>query len=276
MAIQNDPNAANGGTPGSQGGPVYDLRGPQPAPLAAPQPIGTPAAVPAAAFTPAQAAPAAPAGLQVIGQEEIQIAPHPTTNRFPWAPVPNPTVPIYQSVPQQPTPAPPIVELPPVAPVAAVAPAPAPEPASEPQPEPKPVPAPPSPAPITATPPISPELLQQLEATPEPAMEPVPSSPTPAPAPPPIAQPAPPPASSLEQVLPGLTPPTPQAIPQSPQPAPVVKQPERVFRIGRRLQLFYFVILIGFVLGVLLLWIGLGKPTDITQIEFLQPLLNSQ
>ena len=47
-----------------------------------------------------------------IGEEEIQIAPHPTTNRFPWAPVNNPTVPVYGTVPDQQVPPPPPPPMP--------------------------------------------------------------------------------------------------------------------------------------------------------------------
>ncbi len=58
-----------------------------------------------------------------VGEETIQIVPHPTTNRFPWAPVENPTIPIYTTLS---TPAvqaqlePPVIQL--AAPVAAAMP----------------------------------------------------------------------------------------------------------------------------------------------------------
>ncbi len=88
--------------------PVYDLRRP------ASPPPSAPATTPQTPPTVAEPTP------HVIRAETIQIAPHPTTNRFPWSPVQNPKIPGFQpdQSPELPPVQPPAVE-PPVIAVAA-------------------------------------------------------------------------------------------------------------------------------------------------------------
>ncbi len=104
--------------------------------------------------------------LVLVGEETIQVAPHPTTNRYPWPSVDNPKVPVYQATPLPPIPAPT-----PVAPPTAPEPVPDPVPESKPEPQPDPVPTPLPPiAPPVASLPVAASLVIEPPAPPaEPA-----------------------------------------------------------------------------------------------------------
>ena len=138
-------------TPSGYVSPTFDLR----APAAHAAELHTTPVAPPVMSTDERSnlAAAAPGSTVQIGEKTIEIAPHPTTNRFPWAPVDNPTVPVYTTVPQPEPPQPVLM------PVAEPTPLPTPEPA--PQPESTPV--------ETVELPIVPVAPPEPEETPLPA-----------------------------------------------------------------------------------------------------------
>lgn len=160
------------------------------------------------------------AGRVRVGEETIQIAPHPTTNRYPWASVHNPTVPVYGDVQQTSLPEPDLVLEPETG-----------QPVLE-----APVPSPPASRPPTPPSPPEPEPELHSEPVPEPLTEPV-ASPvvTPPPEPPPVAQPEPvaPPEVQEPITQPVQPPPEPEPTlppPQSPSSSkPVPRSATQIF-----------------------------------------------
>jgi hypothetical protein len=216
-----------------------------------------------------------------VGQETIQIAPNPTTNRYPWAPVNNPTVPVFAA---QPSP-----DLPP--------------PPAQPQP------APPQPVvmPQIQAPPPPPQTL------PPPPPPPPPAQPQPAPPPPPTVQPA----QLIQQVVAPQAPPGPIAdaiakaakqLPPEPVREPIISQepveeaaaphPQKhkmvrrrhahpiysdstrtvweVLHIGRPDHLIRFIVVL--IVGVVFFmgWLAIGSPTEPFDIPVIEYILNSE
>lgn len=190
------------GGPGSQQeyeSPVFDLhsaQGQQGQAAAQPAATAGPQVIPDSGQT--RFDPNAVPGARVkIGEETIPIAPHPTTNRFPWKPVQNPTVPVYGTV-QQPEPLPPpdpnlvfeevASEAPkqppkpvePEKPAVPEVPQPKPQPLPEPQPKPEP-----EPQPQTQAPKIEQQAVVEMKVATEPAPPTAAPLPRPTPTPPP-------------------------------------------------------------------------------------------
>lgn len=231
--------------------------------------------------------------------ETIQIAPHPTTNRFPWAPIENPTVVVQTAAAYQPVPKPqPVFVPPPVyadAPVLIVQTPPPPLLVDNPQIIPMPQRPPNQPPPIIVFPPRAPTL----------PIDPPPIQPlTPMPMPLAVLQVQPPlpvrPVAPIEVTLslakPSIRPvlsagtntstitmADSSATPPKrlgPQPAHIyseyTKEAWGVFRpntLLRILKLGFVLLVVGATVG---LWMYSGKPTSIQNIPFVQLILNAQ
>lgn len=229
--------------------------------------------------------------LRPIGEETIQIAPHPTTNRYPWAPVENPTVPVYQTVTVLDPAAPAAVLAPPVVPVRQPA-----------QVSPEAVPSPPEPTVLPVEQPAS-EPMPPIEPPPPPVILPRPEPPAalvtppalaPLPLPPPAIQPImQPPLQPAEMIIQHTPPPAPtivtapmQSVPDRAQPAvpafvrhiysDYTREVWRVFGPNRVVQYLLYGCLLLVVGGGIVLWLLSGASTDITSLPLIRDVLNSQ
>lgn len=263
----------SGGSTGPPREVVASLR-PFQGPLSAPpQPISVPR--PQALPYQQYPAPSQPTPRQAV--ETIQIAPHPTTNRFPWAPIPNPTIPIPTPAATRPPRPEPVYQLPQQPVYTQPAPQPAPLPAPPPQPLPEPTPPPPAPLPpmpVAPPPvPVAPAIYELPTPPPQPEVV---AQLAPLPEPPPIANPVAPPAVP-EQA-------TPQPRPQKPRGrhrgrhiySDYTREVWHVFRPNKliRLMLLVFILL---VIGSIVTFIVLsGGPAKILELPFLQPILNAE
>lgn len=214
-------------------------------------------------------------------RQTIEIAPHPTTNRYPWNPVSNPTMP----VPVVPAPS---IETPYAPPVAAVpVPSEMRSPVSRPEP-PKPAPVPPAAEPPAAIP------------IPEPAAVAIePSPPVSVPHATDTNPPDVPPKTFQDIKPPDLPISMPQPAPAELTPAPVdpPKQPVRkprtsgqgvhiygestreawhVFKPNQILRVLKISLAVILLVSSVIIWIRIGAPTSPMDVPFLKPLLESQ
>lgn len=268
-----------------QTGPVSNelhVRAPQPlrpfqtdvtAPVTAP-----PAARPIPTEESALYAPGAPAAgenSRQVGEQTIEIAPHPTTNRFPWAPVQNPTVAVYQTVsvpPPIPRPAEsvvasveppqlkpvPIPELKPrLLPVAESLPVPVPTESAMPtlalKLAPAPEPSKPEPQTTPVRPPeVVPAPVARLESIPEAKPSPVATT-KPAPKPPRVSKHD----KDVESIYSDYT-----------------KEVWHVFRPNQAIRTMFFLCLFLVIAGAVAFWWFSGRP-NILSLKILQPILHS-
>jgi len=214
----------------------------------------------------------------VAGQmQTIEIAPHPTTNRFPWTPINNPSIPVPETPQPQPEPVyvPPVPQ--PVAEVTRPAPTLQPQPAPPQQQEPDVEPTPPAPIltePVISPPPIEapPLTVESLpSATLVPFSEPqnleLPTSDT---QPAPIAAPAPiaPPQNPPKQHRRGSK--SVHIYSESTQEA------WHVFKPSKILKFFTITFVAVSVVAAFIFWQSIGAPTNPMDVPFLKPLLNAE
>lgn len=202
--------------------------------------------------------------LPATDENTIQIAPHPTTNRYPWAPVSNPQLPPL-----------PVVQLPP--PVARELPL----PAAQEQ--------------AVVPPPVDPvQPVLEPEPEPAPAAPPEPIHLPPPPVPEPVAAPPPPPLQpilpvqpighfELQPALQPLPAPEPQPHPKAgPGHHPVhiysdyTREVWHVFRPNKAVRVMVLGFMLLVIVGAVGFWVLSGAPTDINNLPFLQPLLHAE
>jgi hypothetical protein len=199
---------------------------------------------------------------RVTGVETIQIAPHPTTNRFPWTPVQNPTIPIFQpeQLPVEP-PSQAVVDL-------NLDDLKLPTPVESPPAMPPPATPPPVQvqAPVVPLPPATPPVIPVASAP----------QPTQAATPPPIVLAVPPVQSSP---LPFQSPPRPVTRPGK-QSRPIhiysdyTREVWRVFRPGKRRVILFLSLILLLIGGLFIIWIAAGTPTSVLDIPAVRSLMN--